>query len=205
MLNHLKNSVYQHVYDNKMQYLLLVFFIVVGITAGTYTISRMQGTVKTALSGYAGAVFICIRTTFVDYWRVFFSAFFINILYFAILAWLSMMTVGIGCVSLVMILKGFCVGFSAGILSLDFVFGGLGAVLACVFLPNLLLLPCLLKAGVLSMNNAIKVFKNRRIPSTSRDRLLDSRLHFKKLFFVFLVSLLGVLMQTLISPALMRV
>ena len=78
-------------------------------------------------------------------------------------------------------------------------------VLIVVMLPNLVLLPCYVKAGVMGIGNAIEVFRRRHIPSTSREKLLFARPYLYKMAKVFALSLAGVLIETLLTPFLMRV
>lgn len=204
MLKELKRGVINEVSDNKVQYLLLVFFLVVGITAGTFTVSNMNAETKSALCSYAAVLFLSVKTAELNCWRIFFGAFFASTLYYGILAWLSMMTIGIAFIGVIMAVKGFCVGFTLGVLSLNFYGGGLWAIITCSLLPNIILLPCFCKAGVLSLNNSVDVFKNRRIPSTAHDRLKNSVPYFKRLAAVYFISILGVLIQTLLTPALIK-
>lgn len=205
MLEKTKRRIREDVLDNKVQYLLLVFFLVMGITAGTFTVSNMQMETKNALGGYAGVLFMTIKEMPIDYWRIFFNAILLNTLLFGLLTFFSMMTVGIVLINIVLAVKGFFVGFAVGVLALQFPGGGLFAIIACVLLPSIVLLPCVCKAGVLCVNNAITVFKTRRIPSTTKDRVIHAGPHFRKMLGVYIASLLGVLIQTLLTPVLIQI
>ena len=205
MLEKTKRRIREDVFDNKVQYLLLVFFLVVGITAGTFTVNNMQIDTKNALGSYAGVLFMTIKTMPIDYWRIFLNAILLNTLLFGLLTFFSMMAVGIMLITVVLAVKGFCVGFAVGVLALSFSGGGPFAIIACILLPSLVLLPCVCKAGVLCVNNAINVFKTRRIPSTTKDRVIQAAPHFRKMFGVYIASLLGVLIQTLLTPLLIQI
>ncbi len=204
LLRVIKRGALNEFADNKVQYLLLVFFLVVGITSGTFTVSNMHTDTKNVLCGYAGVIFLSAKTASLDYWRIIISAVFINTLYYGVFAWFSMMTIGMAFIGVIMAVKGFCIGFTVGVLSLGFIGGGFWAIVTCSLLPNTILLPCFCKAGVLSLNNSVEAFKNRRIPSTARDRLRNSAPYFKRLVAVYFVSILGVLIQTFLTPALIK-
>ena len=75
MLTDLKRRVSLDILDNKIQYLLLVFFMVVGLTAGAFTVSDMQPGDKTALTGYIDMLILAIKTQSIDYFSVFIHAF----------------------------------------------------------------------------------------------------------------------------------
>lgn len=203
MLDTAKRRIFTDVLDNKAQYLLLVFFLVVGITAGTFTVSNMQTGTKEALESYRNAVFVSVQSEEPDFWTIFFHAFLNHTLIFGVITAFSLMMVGIPVILLAVAFKGFCVGFTVGVLSLNMGIGGFLAIIFCTFLPNLVLIPCICKAGVLGINNAITVFKNRHIPKTAQDKLITSKPHFKKMIAVYAFGLLGVLIETLLSPSLM--
>ncbi len=190
--------------DNKGLYLLLVFFLVVGITAGTFTVNNMQDGSKDALDSYTGQLFLSVKTSPVDFTSVFFHALLQDTLLFGTITLFSLMILGIPAITLILVFKGFCVGFTVGVLALNLGAGGLLAIVFCTFLPNLVLIPCLLKAGVVGIGNAVDVFKMRRIPKTTADKLVMSRPLLVKMLIIFTVSLLGVLIQALLTPALMQ-
>lgn len=190
--------------DNKGQYLLLIFFLVVGITAGTFTVNNMQEGTKEALDSYTGQLFLSVQTTSVDFLSIFFHALLQDTLLFGVITLFSMMILGIPVVALTLVFKGFCVGFTVGVLALNLGAGGLLAIVFCTFLPNLVFIPCILKAGVVGIGNAVDVFKARHIPKTSADKLIMSRPLFKKMLAIYAVSLIGVLIQALLTPVLIQ-
>jgi stage II sporulation protein M len=200
-----KRRVLTDLLDNKGQYLLLVFFLVVGITAGTFTVSNMQDGSKEALRSYISAVFLSAQTTQVDFLKVFLHALFQDTLVFGVIAMFSLMVLGIPCIALTVVAKGFCVGFTVGVLALNL--GGAGGFLAivfCAFFSNLVLIPCVLKAGVIGIRNAMDVFKARHIPKTSADKLAMSRPFFRRMLVIYAVSLIGVLIESLLTPLLIK-
>lgn len=190
--------------DNRLQYLLLVFFLVVGITSGTFTVSHMQPGQKTALTGYMDMLFSAIKTQSIDYMAVFMHAFLQDTLLFGAITFFSMLMLGIPVIPVILIAKGFCVGFAVGVIALNLGFAGVAAIFFCEFIPNLILIPCICKAGVLGINNSVFVLKNRRVPNTPKDRLISSKPHIKKMLCVYLISFTGIILQTLLTPALIK-
>jgi stage II sporulation protein M len=204
LLENTKRRIFTDVLDNKAQYLLLVFFLVVGITAGTFTVSNLQTGTREALESYRNSLFISVKSTDPNFWGIFFHSLLNHTLIFGIIAIFSMMILGIPVIAATLIFKGFCVGFTVGVLALDMSFGGFLAIVVCTFLPNLVLIPCICKAGVLGFNNAIQIFKMRHIPKTPHDKLMTSRPYLIKMLAVYLFGLLGVLIESLLTPALMK-
>lgn len=204
MLNGAKRQLMQDVMDNKAQYLLLIFFLVVGITAGTFTVNNMQEGSKEALGSYVSTLFLSVQSSSVDFLKVFFHALLQNTLVLGIITMFSLMVLGIPFIALTLVAKGFCVGFTVGVLALNMGAGGFLAIVFCTFLPNLVLIPCVLKAGVTGISNAVDVFKVRHIPKTSADKLLMSRPLFKKMLIIYAVSLIGVLIEAFLTPTLIQ-
>lgn len=199
-----KRRIFTDVLDNKAQYLLLVFFLVVGITAGTFTVSNLQIGTKEALETYKDALFVSVKSANPEFWGVFLHSLLYHTLIFGVIAVFSMMMLGIVVISATLVFKGFCVGFTVGVLALDMSIGGFLAIAVCTFLPNLVLIPCICKAGELGFNNAIQFFKMRHVPKTPHDKLMSSRPYLTKMLAVYAFGLIGVLMESLLTPALMK-
>ncbi len=203
MAGNVKRRIWFDVMDNKIQYLLLIFFILVGITAGTFSVSNLGGGSKQQLSEYINLIFVTVKYNSIDYFSIFINSFLQNTTIFAIITVFSLSMMGTPVICAAMILKGFCVGFTVGVLSLNIGAGGFLAIIVCTFLPNLVLLPCVCKAGVMGLNQSIIVIKCRRIPATARDKIFSARPHLVKMLQIYLVSLVGVALETLLTPALM--
>jgi stage II sporulation protein M len=204
LLSNIKRRVSEDVVDNRIQYLLLVFFLVVGITAGTFTVSNMEPGEKTALTGYMDSLISAVKTQEIDYFSVFIHAFLQDTLLFGAVTTFSLVMFGLLIIPVILIVKGFFVGFAVGALSVNLGFEGFLAILFCEFIPNLILIPCICKAGVTGFNNCITVMKNRRIPYTARDRLISSKPHISKMLKIYLISFIGVVLETLLTPALIK-
>lgn len=190
--------------ENKIQYLLLVFFLIVGITSGTFSVAHMRPGEKTALSGYMELVFEAVNTQQIDYLGVFFHSLIQDTVLFGMMAVFSMSFLGIPFIAAVITAKGFFVGFTSAVLAVNFGFSGFAAIIFSTFIPNLVFLPCIVKAGELCVNNCVAVFRTRKIPGTARDRLVNARPHLKKMLAAYLLSVLGVLLETLLTPSLIR-
>ena len=203
MVRDVKRRIWFDVMDNKVQYLLLVFFVLVGITAGSFSVSNLAGGSKQQLSEYINLLFVTVKYNSIDYFSIFINSFLQNTILFAIITVFSLSMMGTPIICAAMILKGFCVGFTVGVLALNIGAGGFLAIIVCTFLPNLILLPCVCKAGVMGLNQSIVVIKCRRIPATARDKIVSSRPHLVKVMQVYLISLVGVALETLLTPALM--
>ncbi len=205
MLNDTKRRIFTDVLDNKVQYLLIVFFLVVGITAGTVTVGNLQMGTREALMSFKNSLFMSVKSADPDFWGIFFHSLLYHTLVFGVIAVFSVMMLGLPVIAAVMIFKGFCVGFTAGVLALNLTVGGFLAIVVCIFVPNIVFIPCICKAGVLGLNNALQVFKTRHIPMTAQDKIMTSKPYFIKLLIVYAFGFIGILIESLLTPALMKI
>jgi len=203
LISNVKRGIWFDVMDNKAQYLLLVFFLMVGIAAGTFSVRNLTGGAQKELSDYIDLLFVTIKYNSIDYFSILISSFLQNTAIFAIIALVSMSMMGVLLTPVVMTLKGFCVGFTVGVLSLNIGGGGILAIIVCTFLPNVVLLPCICRAAVIGFNYSITLIRCRRIPSTSRDKAVAARPHMVRILKAYLIALAGVALETLLTPALM--
>ncbi len=204
MIAGLKRRIALDVLDNKVQYLLLIFFLVVGITAGTFTVNNMVPGEKTALAVYINMLLNAVKTQTIDYFSVWIHSFLQNTLIIGTIAMFSLVMIGMLLIPVVMVIKGFFVGFAIGVLSINMGMGGFAAIIFFTFIPNIVLIPCICKAGVLGFNNSITMLKRRKIPATAKDKLVFSKPLLSKIIIVYLVSIAGMLLETLLTPALIK-
>lgn len=200
-----KTAILEDLNHNKTAYLLVVFFILMGLSAGAFTAGKLPDADKADATNYMSVLLDSVKHTQLDFLKVFYYSCLQNVSFFAIIIIFSFWPLTIPILLFVESLKGFYIGFAIGVLTLEFSANSFLLVLLVVMLPNLILLPCFIKAGVLGIGNAMAVFKNRKIPSTSRDKILNARPYFIKICKVFLISLLGVLFETILTPLLIKI
>ncbi len=127
-----------------------------------------------------------------------------NAFFFVIIILFSFWPLTIPVILFAEALKGFYIGFAIGVLTLEYSANSFLLVLVVVMLPNLILLPCFIKAGVYGIKNAFNVFKNRKIPSTAKDKLINSKPYLKQMLKITLLSLAGVIIETVVTPLLIK-
>lgn len=203
MISNVKRGIWFDVMDNKVQYLLLIFFMMVGIAAGSFSVHNLTGGAQKELSDYINLLFVTIKYNSIDYFSIFINSFLQNTATFAIIALVSMSMLGVLLIPVVMTVKGFCVGFTVGVLALNIGGGGILAIIVCTFLPNVVLLPCICRAAVVAFNHSITTIKCRRIPATAHDKIMAARPNLIRILKAYLIALVGVALETLLTPALM--
>jgi stage II sporulation protein M len=164
----------------------------------------MNNAAQAELTGYLNLLFITIKTKSIDYFSIAVNSFLQNTLLFAIIGMVSLAMAGIPIIIIMVLLKGFFVGFTVGVLAFNIGAGGFLAIVICTFLPNIVLIPCILRGSVQGLNYTMTVVKSRRIPKTTRDRLIASKPHMAKMFKIYLLSLIGVCIETFLTPMLIK-
>jgi len=191
--------------ENRIKYLVIVFLLVVGITAGTFTVKNLRETAKQELKDYTLLLLITIKNSEIKYLPIVFFSWLQNTCFYLAVGAFSMLMAGIPVVAALIVFKGFCIGFTAGVLSLCFGSGGFFAIVSAVFLPGIVLLPCFLRAGMLGWDNSIKIIRDRRNPKTAKDRLIFARPFFNSMLKVYIIAQIGVLCESFISPFLLGI
>lgn len=191
--------------NNKASYLIVIFFILVGLSAGAYTAAQLPSGDQEDAVNYMSWLVNTVKQVDIDFFKVFYYACLQNLIFFAIMIMFSFWPLTIPILLLAEALKGFYIGFAIGILTLEYSANSFILVLIVVMLPNLVLLPCYIQAGVSGIRNALDIFRRRHVPSTSREKLFYSRPFLFKMLKVFAISLIGVLIETILTPLLIRV
>lgn len=200
-----RQAILEDLSNNRTSYLIVVFFLLMGLSAGAFTAAHLPSGDQEDAVNYISWLVKTVKQADIDFFKVFYYSCLQNLCFFAIIVMFSFWPLTIPIVLLTEALKGFYIGFTIGILTLEYSANSFVLVLIVVMLPNLVLLPCFIKAGVSGIRNAVEIFKRRRIPSTSREKLGYARPFLVKILKVFLISLIGVLIQTLLTPLLIRV
>lgn len=200
----LKEALTREIKTNKVQYLFIVFLMVVGISAGSVTVSNLKETAKQELYDYLTLILLTVKTGDINYFGVFIFSWLQNTLLFTAIAGFSLLMIGIPFVAALIIFKGFCIGFTIGVLSLKLGAGGFFAILAAMFIPNVVLIPCFCRAGAIGWNNSVTVFKDRRTPKTAKDRIVFAKPFLSDMLKIYLIVLVGVIFESFLSPVLLK-
>jgi stage II sporulation protein M len=116
--------------------------------------------------------------------------------------WLSGLTVlGLGAAPCFCIFRGFTVGFSSAFILANYGVKGFFYDLLIIIPPNLIKIPTFLFASACMISYAVKTFSNSKSPGYKRNSVGQIFMVYTMMMsFAFIISLLGVLIQTYLVP-----
>lgn len=197
LLTHLKN--------NFKIYCLLLLALIVGVSAGAFTVNGLSTMQRDELSHYFQGFIQLLDNQNVDSNELLKIALLENIKIIIILWILGVSIIGIPFIFVLVGIRGFITGFCSGFIIKSI---GLKGILFTVFslLPKeIIIIPCIIALGVNGVNFSLNIIKSK-----SKKHLLKDNL--KKNFFAYcLVTifyscfiLLGILVEVYITPVFIR-
>jgi stage II sporulation protein M len=194
-----------HLKNNFKIYCLLLLALIVGVSAGAFTVNGLSPMQRDELSHYFQGFIQLLDNQNVDSNELLKIALLENIKIIIILWILGVSIIGIPFIFVLVGIRGFITGFSSGFIIKSI---GLKGILFTVFslLPKeIIIIPCIIALGVNGVNFSLNIIKSK-----SKKHLLKDNL--KKNFFAYcLVTifyscfiLLGILVEVYITPVFIR-
>ena len=151
-------------------------------------------------AGYLDGFLKAISVATPDIGAIILQSVLINLFFWVLLTLFGLMIIGIPLVFLLVCVKGFMFGFSAAALISQLGFIGAVILLFCVIIPNIFLCFALLRGGVCSFKNGLKMFKERNIPKSRRGVLTGNAPFFREMAFVMIFLLIGIVLESVAAP-----
>lgn len=204
MLRQLKAEFIGYLQQNIILYLIIIFVFLSGITSGAFTVGSMSSYQKENLGAFLGQFFNTVSNQPVDNGAILFESLWQH-LQSVFLIWLcGLFFIGIPVTLIVMVVRGFLIGFTVGFLVGNYGLGGFLFSLICILPQTVVYVLCYITMGAFSLEYAIEGFKRRKIPY-SRDEKLNRALPYTvKIFLLFLVLSVGSLFEAFIVPVFFR-
>jgi len=186
----LKRQWILHIKDNPITYLLVVFIFTTGIMAGAFTVISLSSQQKLNVGIFLQEFFNSQQSLSINRWAIFKESLwqhFVTVFFiwfFGIFVW------GSPFILTIIGIRGFSFGFTIGFMVEYYRFGGFLFSLACILPQSLVYVPCYIGIGIISMLFSLK--KNRRREKVSQ--------YTARIAIVFLILLIGVFIETFISP-----
>lgn len=200
MLEYIRRDIVIHFRQNILIYLLVIFILITGIMAGAFTVVQLSSEQKLYVGNYIREFFNSQQSLPVDrgaifrqgLWQHFWSVFFIW--FFGMFFW------GAPFILIIIGIRGFFLGFTVGFMVEHYTFGGFLFSLVCILPQSLIYLLAYLAMGIYTLVFCIDSFKNRKTRFTSSQIKQKIGIHTIRILLLFLVILLGITLETLITP-----
>jgi stage II sporulation protein M len=200
VLKRMKTDIIQHIRQNLVLYLIILFAFLTGAAAGSFTAGSMTEAQKNGLSGYLQRFFGTSAVETIDRGAVFWESIW---QYFqsAFLIWLSgLFFFGIPFILLLVGARGFFIGFTAGFIIGRYGFGGFLFTLVCILPQTIVYVVGMLGIGVLSFEYSLKKFKNRKVTYTREQQLKNIMPYSLKITALFLPVIIACLFEAFVTP-----
>ena len=188
--------------ENKITFLWVLLFFLVGIVLGSYTVYYMSDFNRVEITTYFNNFLEFLGGNSVSYTSILVDSIKSILPMVAIIVLLGYTAVGTPIILMMDLAKGYVIGFTFSLIVSMLGSKGIMLVLSGLMLQNLIFIPIIMLISVLAIRHSVTKLKM----GVSRDRVkLDvsrAYLNFQGLLSLIIIS--GILIETYISPNLIR-
>ncbi|HFF9315539.1 TPA: stage II sporulation protein M [Clostridium perfringens] len=188
--------------ENKITFLWVLLFFLVGIVLGSYTVYYMSDFNRVEITTYFNNFLEFLGGNSVSYTSILVDSIKSILPMVAIIVLLGYTAVGTPIILMIDLAKGYVIGFTFSLIVSMLGSKGVMLVLSGLMLQNLIFIPIIMLISVLAIRHSVTKLKM----GVSRDRVkLDvsrAYLNFQGLLSLIIIS--GILIETYISPNLIR-
>lgn len=196
------NGLMESLKENKITFLWVLLFFLVGIVLGSYTVYYMSDFNRVEITNYFNNFLGFLNGNSVAYTSILVDSIKNVLPMVVIIILLGYTAVGIPIILMMDLAKGYVIGFTFSLIVSILGGKGLMLVLSGLMLQNLIFIPIIMLISILAIKHSMTKLKM----GASRERIkLDiskAYLNFQGLLSLFIIS--GILIETYISPNLIR-
>jgi len=198
--NTLVSNINKHIQENFWLYIISILCVFTGIILGIYSVKYMGEFERNDLVNYLTNFIDPTNTSGISYKLIFLQSIKNNLPVIIFLWFLGLTIVGIPIILIIDLLKGFTVGFTFSFMISGLGKSGIGIAILGVLPQNLIYIPCIIFASVVSMEFSIRLLKNTFIKQWTSS--ISSRiLYYSVIFIVIIIFLfMGIIMESYIAP-----
>lgn len=198
--NTLITNINKHIQQNFWLYIISILCVFTGIILGIYSVKYMGGYERNDLLNYLVNFTDPSNTGGISYKLIFTQSVKNNLPVIIFLWFLGLTIVGLPIILIIDVLKGFTVGFTFSFMISGLSKNAIGVALLGVLPQNLIYIPCIIFASVVSMEFSIMLVKNKF--SKQWTSSISSKILYYSVIFIFITILLfiGIIVESYISP-----
>ncbi len=204
MFRKLREVILKHIQGNIVIYFVVIMFFVVGISSGAFTVKALSDQHKGELIRYMQSFFQVLNQKSFNEFSVLKQS-LVNNLQTGILTWILGVTIiGIPLILLIIVIRGFIIGFTVGFLIEQMGLKGFLFSIFAILPQNLFILPGLIVIAVIAISFSVMIIKNKLNKNYQVDMVKQFMLYSTIITMVFLVILIGSIVEAYITPIFMR-
>jgi stage II sporulation protein M len=198
--NTLISNINKHIQDNFWLYIISILCVFTGIILGIYSVKYMGEIEQNDLVNYLMNFVDPSNTSGISYKLIFFQSLKNNLPVIIFLWFLGLTIVGLPIIIIIDLLKGFTVGFTFSFMISGIGKNGIGIAVLGVLPQNLIYIPCIILASVVSMEFSIMLLKDKFNKQWTSS--ISSRIIYYSVIFIVLIAFLfiGIIIESYIAP-----
>ncbi|HEY5587643.1 MAG TPA: stage II sporulation protein M [Candidatus Paceibacterota bacterium] len=198
--NTLISNINKHIQENFWLYIISILCVFTGIILGIYSVKYMGEIEQNDLVNYLMNFADPSNTNGISYKLIFFQALKNNLPVIIFLWFLGLTIVGIPVIIIIDLIKGFTVGFTFSFMISGLGKSGIGIAILGVLPQNLIYIPCIIFASVVSMEFSIMLLKDKFNKQWTSS--ISSKIIYYSIIFIILTGLLfiGIIIESYIAP-----
>lgn len=196
------NGLWDSLRENKITFLWVLLFFLVGIVLGSYTVYYMSDLNRIEITNYFTNFLDVLNQDSVAYTSILLDSLKSTLPMIGAIILLGYTAVGIPVILMIDLAKGYVVGFTFSLIVSILGSKGIMIVLSGLIIQNLIFIPIIMLTSILAIRHSMTKIKS----GISRDRLkLDvSKAYLNFQGILSLIMIFGILIETYISPNLIR-
>ncbi len=200
----IKNWFRRQFQDNFIVYFTMMIFLIVGIIIGSITIKVLNGEQKSEILNFFNSFFKTLSNNEYDNIQIFKQSILDNFKTIFIIWITGILIIGIPIIPIIVLLRGFALGFTVGFLVNEFGFKGFLFSLLAILPQNLFILP-----GIISVSSSGLIFSLKQVSGnkirTRRESILQDFINYSITTLMYsIIIIIGSLIEGYITPNFIR-
>ncbi len=206
MLHKFRELLYKHLKNNVNRYFLLFMIFIIGVSAGAFTVNGLSTLQRDELVHYLNGFLQIMDKQSINSNELLMISLQENTKIIVLLWLLGVTIIGIPFIFLLILIKGFIIGFSTGFIIKTMGLKGMLFGLLSIFPKEIIVIPCIIALGVNGINFSLNIIKSKSIKQVLKQNLrMDFIGYSLSTVFFSVLILIGTLVETYIIPVFIRI
>lgn len=188
--------------ENRILFLWVLLFLLIGIVLGSYTVYYMGDYSKLEMGSYFNNFLEFMNGQEVNYKEILFSSIKSIVPMVFIIIALGYTLIGFPFILLINLVKGYVLGFSLSTIVTILGGKGVGVIFSTIIIQNLILVPIIILISIVAMKNSLVKFKS--LGKDSKVNYGNKGEYIMIQGILFLIIPIGIIIETYISPNLLK-
>lgn len=204
MQHKLRVWISKHLEGNFVAYFTMSVLLIIGIVVGAITIKMLSIDQKNKILSFFNSFFVLMNGNEIDNLMLFKESIKNNFRTVLIIWVTGAIIIGIPIIPVIVLLRGFALGFTVGFLVNEFGAKGFLFSVLAIMPQNLFIIPGIISISSIGINFSLSNVKGNKIKS-NYNNLFSNFINYSTLIFLFsLVIFIGSLVEAYVTPIFMR-